>query len=590
MANQKTEGKTDLTKAYEAFGQALGDWMVEIGNRIKEDAKSIIYKDYENQSRIKRNPADPVPTEAPSEEDNGFTDEAKWGTCTPAFIMENGMAESEERAYELAKFFKEHPEKKTFDVFRELFVKAQFKLPTDRRRNSADVSFSDLELIARDDPIKVAQQEEAEKAPEVAQEPEAPANNEAPAAQEEDADVAHPAAQTIPVQQNPFGYNPMEQFLRGISMESQTVPQQPVYVEPQPTAPQRNIVNMNGILYEVVLDQQTGAPVLVPLASLEGIQQVNPTETQQVPPPHPAGFVVKEREKKEIVDTGMKVEGDLPGVDPSLIKEEKTKVKITPMVEKAEEPVENPLLSIVKGGHPEISEEAGNTLLWDVLNTIRDSGFTCDFREMRDESMQPVGIYEFHLFHDDQELTDLKFIVDLGKLFDKRAKFSIGASAGLEYKEWFELQKNVGKNLVYTDEILKKFFSNGRKWLFNQKAMYNRQWREINKSFVDLSTLPEAPNKETRQTLNGIISDLYNCRELQAAISDVIPDPRFRVIEYSDGVLIMTNESVKDNILGTYRKDPLIGICYGGDGKNIATVKGPSGEVQVTVPHNSGLK
>lgn len=593
MANKKNDGKTDLTKAYEAFGEALGNWMVEIGNRIKEDAKSIIYKDYENQSRIKRNPADPAPAEAPSEEDNGFTDEAKWGTCTPAFLMENGLAESEERAYELAKFFKEHPEKKTFDVFQEFFVKAQFKMPTDRRRNSADMNFVELELIAKDDPIKVTQQEEAKKAAETPEASQEPVSNEAQASQE-DPDVAHPAAQVQYAQQAQpvYGYNPIEQFLRGISMESQPAQtqyvQQPVYVEPQQAAPQRSIVNVGGILYEV----QIGAngPVMVPLASVEG-QQVNPNQTQQVPPPHPAGYVIKEREKREIVDEGVSVEGELPGVDPSLIKEEKTKVKITPMeVEKAEEPVENSLLSIVKGGHPEISEEAGNTLLWDVLNTIRDSGFTCDFREMRDEAMQPVGIYEFHLFNGDQELTDLKFVVDLGKVFDKRAKFCIGASAGLEYKEWFELQKNVGKNLVYTDEILKKFFSNGRKWLFNQKAMYNRQWREINKSFVDLSTLPEAPNKETRQTLNGIISDLYNCRELQAAISDVIPDPRFRVIEYSDGVMIMTNESVKDNILGSYRKDPLIGICYGGDGKNIATVKGPSGEVQVTVPHNSGLK
>lgn len=597
MANKKTEGKTDLTVSYEAVGEALGNWFIQIGNRVKDDFKSVMYKNYVNESRIKKNPCNPAPTQAPSEEDNGFTDEAKWGTCTPAFIMENGLAESEERAYELAKFFKEHPEKKTFDVFQELFVKAQFKMPTDRRRNSADVNFLDLEIIARDDPIKVAQQEEAEKAeeaPEVSQEPEASTNNEAPAAQEEP-DVAHPAAQAYatPQAQSVYGYNPIEQFLRGISMESQPAQTQyvqqaqPVYVEPQQAAPQRNLVTMNGVLYEIMIGQN-GNPVMVPLAPIG--DQVNPTETQQVPPPHPAGFVVKEREKREIVDEGISIEGELPGVDPSLIKEEKTKVKITPMVEKAEEPVENPLLSIVKGGHPEISEEAGNTLLWDVLGTIRDSGFTCDFREMRDESMQPVGIYEFHLFHDDQELTDLKFIVDLGKLFDKRAKFSIGASAGLEYKEWFELQKNVGKNLVYTDEILKKFFSSGRKWLFNQKAMYNRQWREINKSFVDLSTLPESPNKEARQTLNGIISDLYNCRELQAAISDVIPDPRFKVIEYNDGILILSNDDVKDNIMGSYRKDPLIGICYGGDGKNIATVKGPSGEVQVTVPHNSGLK
>lgn len=592
MASKKTEGKTDLTVSYEAVGEALGNWFIQIGNRVKDDFKSVMYKDYVNQSRIKKNPGDPVPTQAPSEEDNGFTDESRWGTTTPAFLMENGLAESEERAYELAKFFKAHPEKKTFDVFQELFVKAQFKMPTDRRRNSADMNFMELELIAKDDPIKVVQQEEAKKAeeaPKVSQKPEAPASQEEP-------DVAHPAAQVYAAQQaqSVYGYNPIEQFLRGISMESQpaqvqyAAPQaQPVYVEPQQAAPQRSIVNIGGILYEV----QIGAngPVMIPLASVEG-QQVNPTKTQQVPPPHPAGYVIKEREKREIVDDGVTVEGELPGVDPSLIKEEKTKVKITPMVEKVEKPVENPLLSIVKGGHPEISEEAGNTLLWDVLSTIKDSGFTCDFREMRDEAMEPVGVYEFHLFNGDQELTDLKFIVDLGKVFDKRAKFSIGASAILEYKEWFELQKNVGKNLVYTDEILKKFFSNGRKWLFNQKAMYNRQWREINKNFVDLSTIPEAPNKETRQTLNGIISDLYNCRELQAAISDVIPDPRFRVIEYNDGVLIMTNDSVKDNILGTYRKDPLIGICYGGDGKNIATVKGPSGEVQITVPHNSGLK
>ena len=595
MANKKNDGKTDLTVAYEAVGEAMGNWFIQIGNRIKDDFKSVMYKDYENLSRVKKNHSDPVPAEAPSEEDNGFTDEAKWGTCTPAFLMENGLAESEERAYELAKFFKEHPEKKTFDVFQELFVKAQFKMPTDRRRNSADMNFVELELIAKDDPIKVTQQEEAKRAAETPEASQEPTNNEAPASQEE-ADVAHPAAQVQYAQQAQpvYGYNPIEQFLRGISMESQPAQtqyaQQPVYAEPIPVqqaAPQRSIVNVGGILYEV----QIGAngPVMIPLASVEG-QQVNPTETQQVPPPHPAGFVIKEREKREIVDEGVSIEGELPGVDPSLIKEEKTKVKITPMVEKAEEPAENSLLSIVKGGHPEISEEAGNTLLWDVLGTIKDSGFTCDFREMRDESMEPVGIYEFHLFNGDQEITDLKFIVDLGKVFDKRAKFSIGASAGLEYKEWFELQKNVGKNLVYTDEILKKFFSNGRKWLFNQKAMYNRQWREINKSFVDLSTLPEAPNKETRQTINGIISDLYNCRELQAAISDVIPDPRFRVIEYNDGVLIMTNESVKDNILGSYRKDPLIGVCYGGDGKNIATVKGPSGEVQVTVPHNSGLK
>ena len=601
MANKKNDGKTDLTVAYEAVGDAMGNWFIQIGNRIKDDFKSVMYKNYVNESRIKKNPGDPVPAQSPSEEDNGFTDEAKWGTCTPAFIMENGMAESEERAYDLARFFKEHPEKKTFDIFQELFVKAQFKLPTDRRRNSADVNFLDLELIAKDDPIKVAQQEEKKAAEEntPAEAPQKPeVTNEAPV-QNEEPNVAHPAAQVqyaVPQAQPVYGY-PIEQFLRGISLESQPAAQQfvpahePVYAQPIPVqqaAPQRSIVNIGGILYEV----QIGAngPVMVPLASVEGVQQVNPTETQQVPTPHPAGFVIKERENREIVDQGVTVEGELPGVDPSLIKEEKSKVKITPMVEKAEEPVENPLLSIVKGGHPEISEEAGNTLLWDVLSTIKDSGFTCDFREMRDEAMEPVGIYEFHLFHDDQELTDLKFIVDLGKLFDKRAKFSIGASAGLEYKEWFELQKNVGKNLVYTDEILKKFFSNGRKWLFNQKAMYNRQWREINKNFVDLSTLPEAPNKETRQTLNGIISDLYNCRELQAAISDVIPDPRFRVIEYKDGVLIMTNESVKDNILGIYRKDPLIGICYGGDGKNIATVKGPSGEVQVTVPHNSGLK
>jgi len=583
MAKKTEKEKTELTKAYEAMGEAMENWVKAIGDRVKAEVESIIYKKEDEKP------------EAPSETDEGFTDESKWGTCTPAFILENGLAESEERAVEVAQFLKDHPEKKDFEFLKELFIKTQFKLPADRRRNSYDVDFFQMAIIMKDDPIKVSQEEakKAEEAPEVSQEPEAPASNEAPASQEEAPDVAHPAAQTIPVQQNPFGYNPMEQFLRGISMESQPMAdQQPMVFtappQPQQTAPQRNIVNMNGILYEVALNQQ-GAPVLIPLASVEGIQQVNPTETQQVPPPHPAGFVVKEREKKEIVDTGMKVEGDLPGVDPSLIREEPVKVKITPMVETEETPAENPLLSIVKGGHPEISEEAGNTLLWDVLGTIKDSGFTCDFRELRDEAMAPVGIYEFHLFNGDQELTDLKFIVDLGKVFDKRAKFSIGASAGLEYKEWFELQKNVGKNLVYTDELLTKFFKNGRKWLFNQKAMYNRQWRDINKNFVDLSTIPEQPNKESRQTLNGIISDLYNCRELQAAISDIIPDPRFRVIEYTNGVLIMTNDDVKDNILGSYRKDPLIGICYGGDGKNVATVKSPSGEVQVTVPHNAGL-
>ena len=577
MAKKTEKEKTELTKAYEAMGEAMENWVKAIGDRVKAEVESIIYKKEDEKP------------EAPSETDEGFTDESKWGTCTPAFILENGLAESEERAVEVAQFLKDHPEKKDFEFLKELFIKTQFKLPADRRRNSYDVDFFQMEIIMKDDPIKVAQEEKkAEEAPAQESTTQEPETVTAP----EEPDVAHPAAQTIPVQQNPFGYNPMEQFLRGISMESQPMnDQQPmVFTAPpvQQAAPQRNIVNVNGILYEVTIGQN-GAPVMIPLASVEGIQQVNPTETQQVPPPHPAGFVVKEREKKEIVDTGMKVEGDLPGVDPSLIKEEPVKVKITPMVETEETPAENPLLSIVKGGHPEISEEAGNTLLWNVLGTIKDSGFTCDFRELRDEAMAPVGIYEFHLFNGDQELTDLKFIVDLGKVFDKRAKFSIGASAGLEYKEWFELQKNVGKNLVYTDEILTKFFKNGRKWLFNQKAMYNRQWRDINKNFVDLSTIPEQPNKESRQTLNGIISDLYNCRELQAAISDIIPDPRFRVIEYTNGVLIMTNDDVKDNILGSYRKDPLIGICYGGDGKNVATVKSPSGEVQVTVPHNAGL-
>ena len=361
MAKKTEKEKSELTKAYEAMGEAMENWLKEIGNRVKAEVESIIYK--------KEEPESPA---APSETDEGFTDESKWGTCTPAFILENGLAESEERAVEVAQFLKDHPEKKDFEFLKELFIKTQFKLPADRRRNSYDVDFFQMAIIMKDDPIKVAQEEEAS-----VQEPEAPA-----AVQEEAPDVAHPAAQTIPVQQqNPFGYNPMEQFLRGISMESQPMAdQQPMVFtappQPQQTAPQRNIVNMNGILYEVTLDQQTGAPVLIPLASVEGIQQVNPTETQQVPPPHPAGFVVKEREKKEIVDTGMKVEGDLPGVDPSLIKEEPVKVKITPMVETEETPAENPLLSIVKGGHPEISEEAGNTLLWDVLGTIPDSPAT----------------------------------------------------------------------------------------------------------------------------------------------------------------------------------------------------------------------
>jgi len=588
--NYKQREKTEFEKAGMAAGAALNKYFEELGNEILKGFG------------IKTKKPQPIKevAQAPTEEDNGFTDETKWGTCTPAFIMENGMAESDERAVEIAKYLKEHPEKKECSFFKELFVKAQFKIPAAQRLNSADFNFIELAIVAQDDPIKVEMEKEEKK------EEEANVANTATVTEEEP-NVANPAA-TVQVptfrildQSAPFGVNPMAQFMQGIRMETpypgaeyqyvpqygvhQAVPQQPV----QQPVQNPNVVNVNGVMYTVVMGP-TG-PMMVPYANAPvamGGQQVNPTETQQVPPPHPAGFIVKERETKELIDEGMKIEGELPKVDPSLIKEQPTKVKITPMVEKVETPVENPAFSIVKGGHPDVSEEAGNTLLFDVLNTIKECGFQCDFRELRDEEMNPIEIYEFHLFNGDQELTDLKFIVDLGKLFDKRAKFCIGASAGLEYKEWFELQKNVGKNLVYTDETLKKFFSNGRKWLFNQRAMYNRQWREINKNFVDLSTLPDMPNKEARQQLNGIISDLYNCRELQATIGDVIPDPRFKVVEFNDGVLIMSNGDVKDNILGSVRRDPLIAICYGGSaGKNVAVVKAANGtEAQITVPHN----
>lgn len=586
----KQKEKTEFEKAGMAAGAALNHYFEELGYEIMKNLGA---------KRKKPHPIKEV-AQAPSEEDNGFTDETKWGTCTPAFIMENGMAESEERAIEIAKYLKEHPEKKECSFLKELFVKAQFKMPTAQRLNSADFNFVELAMVAKDDPIKIEAVKEEPK------EEEANVTNTA-ATTEEEPNVANPAATVqaptfhiVPDQQpNPFGYNPMAQFMQGIPMEQPGNPQSQYaqtlqYWDHSGPAPQQfpqtpNIANVNGVLYKIVMGPN--GPIMTPYwndPTAMGGQQVNPTETQQVPPPHPVGFIVKERESKELVDEGMKIEGELPKVDSSLIKEQPTKVKITPMVEKVETPVENPAFAIVKGGHPDVSEEEGNTLLFDVLNTIKDAGYTCNFRELRDEEMSPVGIYEFHLFNGDQELTDLKFIVDLGKVFDKRAKFCIGASAGLEYKEWFELQKNVGKNLVYTDETLKKFFANGRKWLFNQRAMYNRQWREINKNFVDLSTLPDMPNKEARQQLNGIISDLYNCRELQATISDVIPDPRFKVVEFNDGVLILSNGDVKDNILGSVRKDPLIAICYGGSaGKNVAVVKTANGtEAQVTVPHN----
>lgn len=587
MAYKQRE-KTDFEKAGMAAGAALNKYFEELGNEI---LKGFGVK-----------PKKPHPikevAQAPSEEDNGFTDETKWGTCTPAFIIENGMAESEERAVEIAKYLKEHPEKKECSFLKELFVKAQFKIPTAQRLNSADFNFVELAMVAQDDPIKVevAKEEPKKEETNVANE----------AATEEEPNVANPAATAqvptfngVPGQSMPFGYNPMTQFMNGgIRMETpygvaeyQYVPQYGVHQQPiqQQSAQNPNIVNVNGVMYTVAMTPN--GPMMIPYGNAPTTvrgQQVNPTETQQVPPPHPAGYIVKERESRELIDENMKIEGELPKVDPSLIKEQPTKVKITPIVDEVETPVENPAFDIVKGGHPDVSEEAGNTLLFDVLNTIKECGFQCDFRELRDEEMNPVGIYEFHIFNGDQELTDLKFIVDLGKIFDKRAKFCIGASSNLEYKEWFELQKNVGKNLVYTDEILKKFFSSGRKWLFNQRAMYNRQWREINKNFVDLSTLPDMPNKEARQQLNGIISDLYNCRELQATIGDVIPDPRFKVVEFKDGVLILSNGDVKDNILGSVRKDPLIAICYGGSaGKNVAVVKAANGtEAQITVPHN----
>ena len=565
--------KSELEKKYDNMASAISEWANQLAYDFmhlpeKWEQERIAYKQEQMEKRKKKPTADPAPTE----DDFGFTDESKWGTCTPAFLLENGFAESEERAVSIAKDLLEHQEKKTGEYFRELFVKAQFRLPSDRRKKgTSDFNFEDLAMIAKDIPVKVEVMK-ADKEPEpVADEP-----------------VDEPnVANAAPVQQVNPGYNPMDQFIRGIPLDQQ--PQQPAMVA-TPMQPQQNVVSVNGILYALSLDQ-FGNQVMVPFMGGQPIGyggNSNPfPSSQQTNPPQPVGIMMKTKEERTIVDTGMKVEGELPGVDPSLVKGEPVKVKITPMVEKEDTLVENPLLSIVKGGHPEISDEAGNTLLWDVLSTIKDSGYTCDFRELRDEAMVPVGVYEFHLFNGDQEISDLKFIVDLGKIFDKRAKFCTGVSANLEFKEWFELQKNVGKNLVYTDEILTKFFRNGKKWLFNQRSMYNKQWRDINKSFVDLSSLPEQPSKEARQTLNGIISDLYNCRELQAVINDVIPEPRFKVIEYTDSVLLLSNDSVKTNILGTYNNDPIIMIAYGADGKNIATVKTATSETQVTVPHNS---
>ncbi len=544
-AKRVEKERTELEKRYYELGEALSGYFGELA---KEIMKPFARKTTETSEP------------APSETDSGFTDETIWGVCTPAFILENGMAENEEKAVEIAKMLKENGDKKNSSFFKELFVKAQFRRSADQRMKSADVDFAALETAAREEPVKASV-----TAADVS------------TAEEKETEAAHPAVATQQV------VNPMEKFMQGIPLEDiedkTTANPQPV-----PVQPAANLININGILYEITIDQN-GSPVMTPIASLEG--QVNPTETQQVPNPHPAGFIVKEKELRELVDEDIKIDGELPSIDPSLIKDKDQKIKIQPETEKEEKSEQDILLSIVKGGHPEISEEAGNTLLWDVLGTIRNSGFSCDFRELRDEEMKPVGVYEFHIFNGDQEINDLKFIVDLGKIFDKRSKFCIGASAGLESKEWFELQKNVGKNLVYTDEILKNFFSKGRKWLFNQKSMYNRQWREINKNFVDLSTIPDSPNKESRQKLNGIISDLYNCRELQAVISDVIPDPRFRVIEYENEILILSNDETKDNILGSYRKDPHMSICYGGDGKNIATVQSTSCEAQITVPHNS---
>ena len=149
MAKKTEKEKTELTKAYEAMGEAMENWVKAIGDRVKAEVESIIYKKEDEKP------------EAPSETDEGFTDESKWGTCTPAFILENGLAESEERAVEVAQFLKDHPEKKDFEFLKELFIKTQFKLPADRRRNSYDVDFFQMEIIMKDDPIKVEQEKAA---------------------------------------------------------------------------------------------------------------------------------------------------------------------------------------------------------------------------------------------------------------------------------------------------------------------------------------------------------------------------------------------------------------------------------------------
>ncbi len=583
--NKKEKEPTAIDIAYKNMGDAISKYFETLGDEIKrsfdktvEKGKEAVKaskekleanaKDTEEKKDEDEHPAAEEETsEAPSESDGGFTDEEFWGTATPGFVLENGLAESEERAIEIAKFMKENPSKKEDPGFlRELFIKAQFKVPTEQRRDSSSVNFPEMAIILKDDPIQVEVEKETSKAPS-----ESDGGN---VTTEEQPDVAHPAT----------AVNPMAAFMRGIPLEADPEPAQGYYPPQQP-----QVVNMNGYLYQVVMTDQ--GPVLLPLVPIEG-QQVNPTEAQQVTNPHPAGYRIKERIVKEIIDSGATVEGPIPGVDESLIKEAPTKVKITPMVEKSEDAAEDPIFSIVKGGHPDISEENGNTLLLNVLNSIKDAGFTCAFRELKDQALNPVGVYEFHLFNGENELADLKFIVDLGRLFDKRAKFCVGASNGLESKEWFELEKNQGKDLVYTDEILKNFFQKGRKWIFNQRSMYNGQWRQINKSFVDLASLPEAANKQSRQYLHSIISDLYNCRELMAIIGDITNDPRFRVIEYdsSKGTLILTNLEVKDSILGAVKNDPEISISYGSDGRNIATIKSQGIETQVTIQHNQQNK
>lgn len=597
--NKKEKEPTAIDIAYKNLGDAISNYFNTLGEEIKKSFDQTVEKGKEavkasKEKTSKKDTEDedehPVAEEAPAEEvsespsesDGGFTDEEFWGTATPGFILENGLAESEERAIEIAKFLKENPEKKEDPGFlRELFIKAQFKVPAAQRMDSSTVNFPEMAIIIKDDPIQVEVEKETSEA--TSESDGGDVTTEASG----EPDVAHPAVAA----------NPMAAFMKGIPLEAEPAqgqgyyaPQYPQYTQPQyvqiPQQPQ--VVTLNGSLYQVVMTDQ--GSVLLPLIPVEG-QQVNPTEAQQVSNPHPAGYRIKERIVKEIIDSGATVEGPIPGVDESLIKEAPTKVKITPMVEKSEE-VEDPIFSIVKGGHPDISEENGNILLINVLNSIKDAGFTCAFRELKDQALNPVGVYEFHLFNGENELGDLKFIVDLGRLFDKRAKFCVGASNGLESKEWFELQKNQGKDLVYTDEILKNFFQKGRKWIFNQRSMYNGQWRQINKSFVDLASLPEAANKQSRQYLHSIISDLYNCRELMAIIGDIANDPRFRVIEYdfSKGTLILTNLEVKDSILGAVKNDPEISISYGSDGRNIATIKSQGIETQVTIQHNQQNK